>query len=347
MMTHSVAIACQGGGSHTAFTAGVLQHLLEQRIQEQYNIVGFSGTSGGAVCALLAWYELAEASDTNGQRLIDFWMDNSSSLWWEQIGNMMVVNTMRSQQRGLLPNIASTPYSTVAGWLRDMLNEFSPRDEFVNFRTLLEKHIDFDRVQDLSDSHQARLLLGAVDVLSGDFKVFNSRKGEIQVEAVLASAALPTLFEAVPIGGTVYWDGLLSQNPPLLPFVDDGAPHERPDEIWVIQVNPVRREHIPESPDDITDRRNELMGNLSLHHEMRLITLMNRWIKQSSRFDWLWRNLKPVTVRCIQMSDELNGLDLSSKFDRAPDLIERLIDGGRTQAAAFLANTEEHTLIAA
>jgi hypothetical protein len=46
-----VAIACQGGGSPTAFTAGVLQHLLAH---DDHRIVAVSGTSGGAICAPLS-----------------------------------------------------------------------------------------------------------------------------------------------------------------------------------------------------------------------------------------------------------------------------------------------------
>jgi len=53
-----VAIACQGGGSHTAFTSGVLKRLLRAEESKRYEVVGLSGASGGAVCALLAWHNL-------------------------------------------------------------------------------------------------------------------------------------------------------------------------------------------------------------------------------------------------------------------------------------------------
>ena len=48
-----IAIACQGGGSQTAFTAGALKTLCEARIDNEFEVVGISGTSGGAVCATL------------------------------------------------------------------------------------------------------------------------------------------------------------------------------------------------------------------------------------------------------------------------------------------------------
>jgi predicted acylesterase/phospholipase RssA len=42
-----IAIACQGGGSQTAFTAGALKALCEERIADEFEIVSMSGTSGG------------------------------------------------------------------------------------------------------------------------------------------------------------------------------------------------------------------------------------------------------------------------------------------------------------
>ena len=74
-----VVIACQGGGSHTAFTAGVLKRLLGAKELTGYQVAGLSGTSGGAVCALLAWYALLDDDPVSAGRLLDrFWADNSA-----------------------------------------------------------------------------------------------------------------------------------------------------------------------------------------------------------------------------------------------------------------------------
>jgi NTE family protein len=77
-------------------------------------------------------------------------------------------------------------------------------------------------------------------VLSGEVKVFSSARREITLDAVLASAAVPNLFRAVPIEGSLYWDGLFSQNPPVREL-----PDAQPDEIWVVQVNPPGRASEP------------------------------------------------------------------------------------------------------
>jgi NTE family protein len=71
--TKRIAIACQGGGSHSAFTAGVLKRLLAEKL-ERYEIVALSGTSGGAICALLVWHALLRNDRREAIRLLDsFW----------------------------------------------------------------------------------------------------------------------------------------------------------------------------------------------------------------------------------------------------------------------------------
>jgi NTE family protein len=88
-LNKKIAIACQGGGSQTAFTAGVLKAFFEHNVHRENQIVSLSGTSGGAVCATLAWYSLIKASkgDTTPveQRLMDFWRDNSTQNIFERL----------------------------------------------------------------------------------------------------------------------------------------------------------------------------------------------------------------------------------------------------------------------
>ena len=122
---------------------------------------------------------------------------------------------------------------------------------------IITRHVDFGALP-AAEGHPV-LLVGAVDVLTGAFKAFDSRRDRISADTLLASAAIPTLFRSVHLDGGVYWDGLFSQNPPVRELVDT-----RPDEIWVIQINPTRLDAEPRSPVEIADRRNELAGNRSL-----------------------------------------------------------------------------------
>jgi NTE family protein len=104
-----VAIACQGGGSHTAFTAGVLKRLLHAEELEGHEVVGLSGTSGGAVCALLAWHHLLRGDGAGAAEALDaFWRDNSATSPHEQIVNSWILWASNLQNFVTMPAIS--PY---------------------------------------------------------------------------------------------------------------------------------------------------------------------------------------------------------------------------------------------
>ncbi len=305
-----VAIACQGGGSHTAFTAGALKKVLIRK-RDEYKIVALSGASGGAICALLSWYALLTDRAARAVELLDsFWMENSANSYWDMVLNDLFVESSRLQGSVALPEISPYLYPSVA---RDRL------------RTMLEDHVDFERLEGLIKPSSPRLLVSAVDVLTGEFKVF--RDAEVSVEAILASAAVPNLFRAVRIGDGVYWDGLFSQNPPVREFVTD-HPVEKPDEIWIVQINPERREQEPTSVVDIMDRRNELSGNLSLNQEIHFIETINGLLAHLPEDQY-----KHIEVRRIEM---LRPLDAASKLDRRPSFIQEMMSYGEEQAENFL-----------
>jgi NTE family protein len=143
------------------------------------------------------------------------------------------------------------------------------------FLDTLERHVDFDRIDDLVGPDTPQLVIGTVDINDGEFETFTCE--QITPEAVLASAAVPTLFEAVEIDGHYHWDGLFSQNPPIYDLMHV-PPARKPDEHWVIQINPQTREGEPTSVEDIVDRRNELSGNISLNQELRFVETVNDWL---------------------------------------------------------------------
>ena len=177
-----MAIACQGGGSHTAFTAGVLKRLLGAEELDGYEVVGLSGTSGGAVCALLAWSALLEDDPAAAGRLLEaFWADNSATTPMEQLVNAWVVWAARLENLVVLP--AVSPYDNPGSVAA-----------LAEFRRMLERRVDFGRLAAEDGGAGPMLLVGAVDVLSGEFKAFNSRRDRITADMVLASAAIPTLF---------------------------------------------------------------------------------------------------------------------------------------------------------
>ncbi len=309
----TVAIACQGGGSHTAFTAGVLKKLLEEKDENDYEITGLSGTSGGAICALLAWYGLLTNDTDKAARLLDsFWRDNSANTFQDKFLNNWLLQTNR-----LFANIGGAPFISpysYPSWGQDLL------------KSMLEKYVDFGGLKELAKPSSPLLLVGAVDVCSGKFKAFKSRKDEITVDAILASAALPTLFRAVHINEGVYWDGLFSQNPPIRDLCG-----RKPDEIWVIHINSATSESEPKMVPNMMDRRNELAGNLSLNQEIFFIEKVNDWIREGV---FSSTGHKIVEVRRISMLRR--DLDSESKMNRDPKFIQGLIAHGEEQAKRFL-----------
>src|SRR3712207_3454316 len=183
-----VAIACQGGGSHTAFTAGVLKRLLRAEELKRYEMVGLSGTSGGAVCALLAWDNLLRGAGKGAAEALDvFWLDNSATAPYEQVLNSWVLWASSLQNLVTLPAIS--PYD----------NYFSV-SALEEFKRMLERRVDFGKVDVQPEDSYPVLLVGAVDVLSGEFRAFNSRRDRITPETILSSAAIPTLFRSVRPG---------------------------------------------------------------------------------------------------------------------------------------------------
>jgi NTE family protein len=333
-----IAIACQGGGSHTAFTAGVLKPLLRHELRDGYKICALSGTSGGAICAALAWYGLIKVAEGSWDReqavglLEGFWHDNSAQSLWEQAWNDWTLSLVRLNAQGRLPNLKSSPYSAQMEFMNEVLRQFAPREEFVDLRMLLEKYFKIDEIT--QPVLEPRLLIGAVAVLAGTFKAFDSLASEISVDAVLASTTLPTLFKAIRIGDDVYWDGLFSQNPPVRQLVVGIDIDQKPDEIWIIRINRQRMPEEPTSVEEIEDRRNALAGNLSLNHEVDVITRLSEWLREGKLTA---EHVKPIDVRWIEMSPNLNvRLGYVTKLNRDPGFLASLIADGEAQGEAFL-----------
>ncbi len=340
-----IAIACQGGGSLTAFTAGALKTLLAGERHGNYRITALSGTSGGAICAALSWCGLlAETTREAGRKraigmLEAFWQDNSALLPSEQLWNILAVMKTEFEDAGLLPKLAWSPYLPAVEATAELGKTIATRREFFDLRQLLEKHLDVGRLA--QREAEPRLLLGAIAVLSGEFKAFDSWLGEISPDSILASTTLPSAAKATRIGQEVYWDGLFSQNPPLRDFVKDLDVADKPDEIWIIRINPQQCLAEPTTSEAIQDRRNELAGNLSLNQEIDFIEKVNDWLEHGKLAS---DDKKQVRIRQIGMSDRLAArLDYASKLNRDPHFIAELMADGEKRAAAFLTDRNEES----
>jgi NTE family protein len=305
-----VAIACQGGGSHTSFTACVLQGLLAN-LPSDVDVVALSGTSGGAICATLAWEGLVRGDRPRAiQKLRDFWEATAARNPWDAIMNQLMISVQSLRDLMVLPEVS--PYQ-LPTWGSD------------KFRETLTEFFDFDELRRLAQGPGApTLYIGAVEVLSGHFELFTGE--DLRVECLLASAAIPELFRAVEVPGRgVYWDGLFSQNPPI----HDLAYH-RIDELWLIQINPSTYARIPTHNHEILDRRNSLAGNLSMEQELGFIETFNRAIARGAVTD---PGMRQIKISRIALDRHLPS---RSKLDRRPDLLRNLQQYGQTQSRRFL-----------
>jgi len=302
-----VAIACQGGGSHAAFTAGVLARLLAPDFRERFDIVALSGTSGGAMCAALAWAGLlGSGADDARERLDGFWraleadgpVDMAMNFWSVWFTRLPVTLEM-------------SPYV------------FEPVAE-TTLRSLLADHLRLDEVPQ-PRAAVPKLLVGATFIQTGERTVFDG--GGLTYDQLVASAAVPLLYRAVKAEHALYWDGLFTANPPVREFTDLD---DRPEEIWVIQLNPQKRHGEPKNVLDIVDRRNELSGNLSLAQELYFIDRIN---ELRERFPALREKYTHIAIRVVEL--DRPDLDYASKLDRSPELIRGLMEHGRRRAALF------------
>jgi NTE family protein len=286
----------------------------------EHELVGISGTSGGAFNALAAWYGIVTEDAGRAIELIDaIWEDLRADDPLDLFTNNWVVGLSRMDDNGLpLPRIS--PYQ-------------SPGSGYgaARIRRILERHIDFDALPTLCDGSVPELVVGTVDVNAGEFVTFVNEA--VTPQAVLASAAVPRLFEAVEIGGDSYWDGLFSQNPPIDDLLTVDA-ERKPDELWVIQVNPQRREETPTEPEGIADRRNELAGNISLNQELKFIERVNRWIDAGHLPE---TDFSRTEITRITMDRRYPA---SSKTDRSPSFLDELMEYGTQKAAAFRAERQ-------
>jgi NTE family protein len=305
-----VAIACQGGGSHTAFTAGVLQGLLGN-LPGDVEVVALSGTSGGAICAALAWEGLVRGDPPLAiRKLREFWAETAATDPWDAVLNQVMIGIQGLRDLMVLPEVS--PYQ-FPPWGAD------------RFRDTLNNYFNFDELRTLARRPGAPTLqIGAVEVLSGHFELFTGE--DLVVECLLASAAIPELFRAVSVPGRgVYWDGLFSQNPPI----HDLAYHQI-DELWLIQINPSTCARIPTNNHEILDRRNSLAGNLSMEQELGFIETFNRALAKGAIKD---PDLRQIRISRISLD---RNLPSRSKLDRRPELLANLQQYGQTKSRRFL-----------
>ena len=309
-----VDLALQGGGSHGAFTWGVLDTLLEDG---SLTFDGVSGTSAGALNAAVLACGLAMGGRDGARRALSaFWHDLASCGGAFSPG-------LRGALGGF--NLDTNPWFN---WLNAWSQQWSPyqfnRGNHNVLRDLLSRHV---REPVLRNS-ALRLFVTATSVRTGQPHVFSGE--QLSIDALLASSCLPQLFQAVTIAGEPYWDGGFVGNPALWPLIYETDALD----ILLVQIDPLVREGTPESTAEIADRLNEITFNASLSAEMRAIAFVKKLIKENRIEAGHYKDL-----RLHRIADDLAlaPLDASSKYNTDLNLIEQLFGIGRAAAQRWLA----------
>ncbi len=320
-----ISLALQGGGAHGAFTWGVLDRLLEE---SDIEIAAITGTSAGALngAALKAgllkggreaarenlawlWGEVASLESMALPAWMNSWMPNSS---------------LMSQALELSPLYA---------WSEAVSRGVSPYSWGALYQNPLENVVQKFHYDRVCNAEGPELFICATQVRDGKVRVFQG--ADISTDAILASACLPTLFQAVelkdPKTGKLeaFWDGGYTGNPALFPLFED----ELPDDVLVININPLERDGLPTTPQEIQNRINEISFNSSLLRELRSIAFVQQLVAEGAVKKGAVKSLR---IHMIADDALMNELSVATKTIAVPSIIHRLREAGRQSASAFL-----------
>lgn len=329
--TRRINLALQGGGAHGAFTWGVLDRLLDE---DWLEIAGISGTSAGALNGAALKAGLTHAPGAEGRRAA-----RANLEWlWRKVGE---VPSLRNDHwaEAMLPYLPAPlrRWAEVAspfGWLGMMTRLVSPYDFGPLWQNPLHAVVASMPFNEICSPEGPRLFVSATNVRTGKIRVFTGP--EIGVDAILASACLPTVFRAVEIDDPAtgrreaYWDGGYSGNPALFPLFGPDLPRD----IVVVGINPLRREAVPRSPAEIEDRINEISFNASLLSEMRAISFVRRLIAAGQVEAGA---MKDVLMHMIADDGLMASLGVETKLLPDRPLLARLHAGGYAAADGWLA----------
>ena len=321
MQNKTVTLALQGGGSHGAFTWGVLDRLLEDT---RIDIEGISGASAGAMNAVVMSHGYAVGGrDGARQALADFWESVSTNDLFSFMPHHALSDAAIARQ-------ASS--NAVMKGLFSMMRLFSPYQfnpfDLNPLRDILVRQIDFDR---LRTDGNIKLFIAATQVSTGTLKIFRNRN--LSLDALLASACLPSMHHAIEIDGEAYWDGGLTANPPIFPLLHLCA---SPD-IMVVLLHPFRRPKTPTTSDEIGQRLTEISFSSTFFTEIGGIALARRNIAEDPDASGkLEQRLKNLNMHVIDANDLMSHLSGSSKLNTKSSFINALRDAGRQQATNWL-----------
>jgi NTE family protein len=310
-----IDFALQGGGAHGAFTWGVLDRVLEE---PWLQIDGISGTSAGAMNAAVLVHGFIQGG-AEGARV-------ALETFWQRVSRAAILSPFQRTPLDILLGrwtLDNSPLFVAADMMARVLSPYDLNPAGANpLRGILAESIDFAHLSD----GPIKLFVTATSVRTGRGRVFRNR--ELSPDVLLASACLPTLFQAIEIDGEPYWDGGYAGNPTITPLVRECQSQDT----ILVQINPIERRGTPRSARDILNRLNEVSFNAVLLKELRMIALLRGVAQSSDEEGARWARMRIHRIASEMMLD----LGYSSKLNAEWDFLTMLRDEGRQAAQAFL-----------
>jgi NTE family protein len=316
-----IDLALQGGGSHGAFTWGVLDRLLEE---SWLRIDAISGTSAGAMNAAVLASGWTEGGAAGARAALD--------AYWERVARAAAFSPLQRTSLDRLLGRWTLDSSPVFIAFDLISRVFSPYDlnphGFNPLTSILDESIDFERLA----QSPIKLFVTATNVHTGRGRIF--RNAELTPDVLLASACLPTLFQAIEIDGEPYWDGGFAGNPTITPLVRESNAQDT----ILVQINPRERPGTPRSAAEILNRLNEVSFNATLMKELRMIALLRQVADPGSGEGARWAGMRTHRIMTEAMAD----LGYSSKLNGEWAFLAMLRAEGRRATGAFLDAQASH-----
>lgn len=312
-----VNIALQGGGAHGAFTWGVLDRIFED---DRIWVEAISGTSAGAMNAVVAAQGMCKDGAIGARKELH--------RFWKAVSDSASASPFQRTEMDRWQDNWSLKHSPMFIWFDLISRMASPYQlnpfDYNPLRNLAESFLDFDKVRGFGDM---QVFISATNVETGHVRVFEAH--ELDLDVVMASACLPSMFHSVMIEGQPYWDGGFMGNPPLHPFLERSPS----DDILIVQINPVFRKGVPRTAIDIQNRLNEITFNSSLLHELRAIDFVTRLLDEGKLDEADYRRMH---IHVIQSRGRMLELDATSKLNAEWRFLQHLFEIGRDTAGNWL-----------
>ncbi|HYD89781.1 MAG TPA: patatin-like phospholipase family protein [Vitreimonas sp.] len=320
MSKKPLSLALQGGGALGAFTWGALDRLLED---ERLEIKAISGSSAGAMCAVVLAEGFAEGGAAGARRqLRQFWEGVAAAGRSNPYRRTPLIAFLHSFQPAWIQQNYLALWADMASRVASPY-DFNPLN-LNPLKEVLEELVDFERVR---ACEEIELFIGATNVETGRGRIF--RNGELSADHVMASACLPQLFQAVTIDGTPYWDGGYTGNPALFPLFGVAATRD----IVIVQINPIERAGAPRSAADIAARVSEITFNASLLNELRAIDFVGRLLDQHRLPEERYRKM---LIHNLSEGAALAPLGIGTDLNTELTFFHELFEKGRAAAEIWL-----------